>query len=135
MTATFKILGITDEITNCDCCGRSNLKCTVALESETGDIVHYGRDCAGKAIYGRKSAKNTKVTEDKARMIQRCRDILPTVLDAINSGADMAAVKKMFDYRYSITFGVYSDTGNKMPLRIYWNGWTVPGVNLEPSAY
>lgn len=135
MTATFKILGITDAITVCDCCGKSNLKCTVELEGEDGEIVNYGRDCAGKAIYGRKSAKNTSVTEDRARMIQRCRDILPSVLEAIKDGVDREAVKKMFDYRYSITFGVYSDTGNKMPLRIYWNGWTVPGVNLEPSAY
>lgn len=131
----FKLLGITDEISTCDCCGRTNLKCTVALESEAGEILHYGRDCAGKALYGRKSAKNAKLTEDRARMIQRCSDILPTVLEAIKAGADMAAVKKMIDYRYSVSFGVYSDTGNKMPLRIYWNGWTVPGVSLDASSY
>lgn len=131
----FKLVGITDEITVCDCCGRSNLKCTVELENEGGDILHYGRDCAGKALYGRKSAKNTSVTEDRARMVQRCRDILPTVLEAIKAGADMAAVKRVVDPRFSVSFGVYNDTGNKMPLRIYWNGWTIPGVNLAPAAY
>jgi ABC-type oligopeptide transport system ATPase subunit len=45
-----KIVGLTDEITSCECCGKSNLKCTVALEDTTfGGITFYGRDCAAKA--------------------------------------------------------------------------------------
>ncbi len=131
----FKILGITDEITNCDCCGKKNLKCTVALEDEAGGVVYYGRDCAGKAVYGRKSASNTKVITEKAQMIQRCQDIVPAVLEAIKGGATMETIKPMFDYRFGIRFGVYSDTGNKMPLSIFWNGWTVPGVTIQPEGY
>lgn len=53
-----KILGITDAITVCDCCGKSNLKKTVELETAAGEIVHYGCDCAAAAVLGKKSRKN-----------------------------------------------------------------------------
>lgn len=40
-----EILGIEEAITTCDCCGKSNLKRTVAV-SVNGDIRHYGCVCA-----------------------------------------------------------------------------------------
>lgn len=43
-----KALGITDAVTTCDCCGKSNLKCTVEIELDGGEIVHYGRICASR---------------------------------------------------------------------------------------
>lgn len=44
------VLGITDAITDCSCCGKANLKYTVAIEIvETGEIVFYGSVCATKA--------------------------------------------------------------------------------------
>lgn len=43
-----KFLGITEEFTTCDCCGKSNLKCTVAFERNDGEVVHYGRTCAAR---------------------------------------------------------------------------------------
>lgn len=46
----FAILGIDDSVTVCDCCGKKNLKCTVAMTDESGETVHYGRDCASKAM-------------------------------------------------------------------------------------
>jgi ribosome-binding protein aMBF1 (putative translation factor) len=49
-----KILGLTDEITTCSCCGRTGLKCTVAIETE-GEVVYYGRTCATR--HTGKSAK------------------------------------------------------------------------------
>src|SRR6185369_5700834 len=36
--ASAKFLGTTDEVTTCECCGRSNLKGTVALELEDGGL-------------------------------------------------------------------------------------------------
>lgn len=47
-----KILGINDDVTTCECCGRANLKCTVVLTNGEGE-VHYGRDCAAKAMAGK----------------------------------------------------------------------------------
>ena len=41
-----KILGLTDAVNTCDCCGRKNLKRTVAIEAESGDLMHFGTTCA-----------------------------------------------------------------------------------------
>jgi len=62
MTATkFNLLGIDDEVTACDCCGKKNLKCTVALSQLDADgnevaVVRYGRDCAARALRVRATA-------------------------------------------------------------------------------
>jgi hypothetical protein len=43
----FRILGITDNINSCDCCGKQNLQKTVAIENcETGETGHFGTTCA-----------------------------------------------------------------------------------------
>lgn len=44
-----KILGINDEVTTCECCGRSGLKRTVVLSTGEGE-VRYGSECAAKAM-------------------------------------------------------------------------------------
>lgn len=41
-----KAMGTDESVTTCDCCGRSNLKFTVAIELSDGEIVHYGQVCA-----------------------------------------------------------------------------------------
>lgn len=48
-TAT-KFLGTTDDVTTCDCCGRKDLKSTVALDLGEGDQVYYGVTCAARAL-------------------------------------------------------------------------------------
>lgn len=50
------ILGISEEVTTCDCCGRHGLKRTVALKTDEG-VVYYGCDCAAKA-YNSQSVRN-----------------------------------------------------------------------------
>ena len=43
----FKILGICDDVNACDCCGKSGLQKTVAIENcETGSIGYFGTSCA-----------------------------------------------------------------------------------------
>jgi hypothetical protein len=55
-----KVLGVTDEVTTCELCGKSKLKCTVVIDLGDGsEPVHYGRDCAGMVKYGKKSSGNT----------------------------------------------------------------------------
>ena len=50
-TKTFKMIGITDEVTSCDCCGRTDLKRTVVLErTDDGVIVYFGTSCGARAI-------------------------------------------------------------------------------------
>lgn len=57
---SYKIIGLNDEQTVCDCCGRKGLKRTVVLErhesgENTLDIIRVGVDCA--AILSAKSGK------------------------------------------------------------------------------
>lgn len=45
----FDILGTTDSIDTCDCCGRTGLKSTVIIRFADGaEPVHYGRTCAAR---------------------------------------------------------------------------------------
>jgi hypothetical protein len=72
----FKVLGITDEKTECECCGRTGLKRTVALDRTdaegnlTGDVTYFGTDCAAKAICGTSTHKsvNRKAAESIAQL-------------------------------------------------------------------
>lgn len=48
-TMAFTILGITDERTECECCGKSGLKKTVALDKD-GIVVYFGTECAAKVL-------------------------------------------------------------------------------------
>jgi hypothetical protein len=54
-----KALYITDEINTCDCCGRADLKATVAMQLSDGGILHYGRTCAARNS-GKTSQQITK---------------------------------------------------------------------------
>lgn len=128
----FRLLGIVDEITTCDCCGKKRLARTVAMEKEDGTVVHYGTTCAAKALTGRPDRKTGEVIWGRALMVQKCQDVLEKVLGAIKAGE---CPKKVAGPRFDVSYGVYTDTGNKMPLRIYFNGWTIPGVSLPPDAY
>lgn len=45
-TRKFTVVGITDEVNSCDCCGKMGLKSTFAVRlNETDEIVHYGSTC------------------------------------------------------------------------------------------
>ncbi|OIJ99031.1 hypothetical protein BIV25_11035 [Streptomyces sp. MUSC 14] len=74
----WKIKGVTDDFTECGCCGRRGLKRTVALmpldadENEDGtaeDVAYYGTSCAATALGWTQS----KVT-DTARAAQAKRE-------------------------------------------------------------
>jgi len=46
----YRVLGTTEEVTSCDCCGRANLQQTVALEClYTAALVYFGTTCAARA--------------------------------------------------------------------------------------
>ena len=64
-----KALGITDEVTACDCCGKADLKCTVAIELDDGQIVHYGRTCASRNTGKPAKQINSEVRAELARKV------------------------------------------------------------------
>lgn len=45
-----KFLGNSDDVTTCECCGRKNLKSTVALSINDGEAVYFGVTCAARAL-------------------------------------------------------------------------------------
>jgi len=46
--ASFTALQLDDSVTTCECCGRNNLKATVLMQSDLGELVHFGRTCAAR---------------------------------------------------------------------------------------
>lgn len=60
-----KALGTDDSITTCDCCGKVNLKFTVAMELDDGQIVHYGQVCAGRNTGKTRPQINAEISAHK----------------------------------------------------------------------
>lgn len=44
-----KILGFTEDVTSCDCCGKVELKGTYVMEDENLNIFYYGTTCGAKS--------------------------------------------------------------------------------------
>ena len=44
----FTALCLDDSVTTCDCCGRTDLKATVLMQSDLGELVHFGQVCAAR---------------------------------------------------------------------------------------
>jgi len=71
-TKAYKMIGITDEVTSCDCCGRTDLKRTIVLErAEDGVIVYFGSQCGARAIGWttkdfERAAKDAQIDRKKA---------------------------------------------------------------------
>lgn len=49
MTANFKIIGFTDKVNECDCCGKTELKGTYCISIE-GNEFYYGSTCSSNTI-------------------------------------------------------------------------------------
>lgn len=80
--STYKPVGTSDEILECDLCGKSNLRNTVVLayidaEGESEGERFVGRDCAAKLITGVKSVKagNKIAREAEAAMRRRAEAV------------------------------------------------------------
>lgn len=63
-----KALYIDDTVDTCDCCGRTDLKATVAMLLEDGGILYYGRTCAA-----RNSGKTQKAIKQEIEYARQAR--------------------------------------------------------------
>ena len=111
-----KVLGFSDEVTDCDCCGRSNLSGTFGVETDAGDVLHYGSVCLNK-VYGKKLGTAIKFEAKAISRLQSVtweraidlfsRGMFPNFIGAKmgdkttfnNSRAQMQAVTRFFDHR------------------------------------
>lgn len=80
-----KFLGTTDEVDTCDCCGKKNLKSTVALSIDEGDAVYFGVTCAARAL--KMAAKDVranarKADDEKARAAREAAEAIRRAEDA-----------------------------------------------------
>ena len=87
-TRLYTLVGITDEVTECGCCGRTGLKSTMVLRPEPGTsadeisqhFVFFGSGCGAKALTwaeGEKPAKKVSAATlvKKAQEAQRDADM------------------------------------------------------------
>lgn len=125
-----KALGTDDSVTTCDCCGKSNLKFTVIIERDGGDIVHYGQVCArrntGKSqrtitgeINAHKAAKITAAKDEwsnhpanlaeRARFAERpCNLIGLAAAEFVRAATDAAdAVRRDLSGKHGVSFSVF----------------------------
>lgn len=87
-----KILGITNDVTQCECCGRNDLKSTVIIATEDSIIIGYfGSTCAtgyvagtGAEIEKRAKRVTRERNELKAEIDHQVASIMATERDLIN---------------------------------------------------
>lgn len=67
---TARYLGTTDDVTTCDCCGRTGLKNTVVIEMhDDAEPLYYGVTCAAHAL--KTTAKEVRYEAKRADTIKR----------------------------------------------------------------
>jgi hypothetical protein len=85
-------LGTTDEITVCDCCGKVDLKLTVIMRLDDGQIVNYGTTCAG-----RNTGKTKQQIRDESRA--HAEASLAAAQAEFKASPEAAAERLAFDTR------------------------------------
>lgn len=80
MAKAYRVIGTTDESTECDLCGRVELKCTVMLlpldadGNADGEITYFGRSCAAKAAGWTVRELNANIKRAAAEKLSAERD-------------------------------------------------------------
>ena len=85
------ILGFTEDITSCDCCGKTDLKGTYAIDFN-GDICYYGSVCAFKVqgITFEEQKQVKKEYNKKIKAIDKLKE-----MEANFNGTDYSLVKML----------------------------------------
>ncbi|MGT2457709.1 hypothetical protein ACU4GI_32935 [Cupriavidus basilensis] len=65
-----KALGTDDSVNACMCCGKANLKFTVIIELDNGEIVHYGQVCARRNTGKTQRAITSEINAAKAAAVR-----------------------------------------------------------------
>lgn len=61
----FTVRGISDK-PECDVCGKKNLKLTIVIEDEAGELLHYGSDCASRTLRQDYKGKRHPISREAA---------------------------------------------------------------------
>ena len=120
-----KALYITDEIDTCDCCGRTDLKATVAMQLSDGGILHYGRTCAARNSGKTQKQIKQEVYAEAAAAIGRADNIRREVENARHALNLIDAPGAMNDARFRSTRTVF--------LREYDPFQPAPAGTIRPT--
>jgi hypothetical protein len=137
--SAFIALGVDDSINTCDCCGKKNIKCTVALETvSTGEIVHFGRDCAGAVLFGRKTRQNGEAAQKQARRNAKAAPVVAFVKGGFDAGrrdVELVAEAEKLARAVNADLSVYrtriGGRDNDMTPTAYEVSWTGGRVRFE----
>lgn len=107
MIVPFTLVGVSDEHTSCDCCGKAKLKRTVSLRRTCdGEVVHYGVSCAAKALKVKTKTRDphTFVAEVQYQEVVRMNDAVALLaafqkLDAME--ASTGKPHQVYSYTYT----------------------------------
>lgn len=97
--ATYITLAIVDDVNTCDCCGKSNLKSTVAMERDDGEVLHFGSVCAT-----RHSGRAGKVIRSEAQAAYNAK--VEVAKAEYRASAEYAAEMARFAEAYRLTIAV-----------------------------
>ncbi len=78
MTTEFKIIGFTDKVNECDCCGRTELKGTYCISIDSNEL-YYGVTCAANAV-----GSTSKDIKEQVKKIDLEKNIHDLVTEATN---------------------------------------------------
>jgi hypothetical protein len=85
-----KYKGIVDNVNDCDCCGKTGLVKTVALETSEGEIVYYGVTCASIALgYGNEfTSRNAHKLAKRVELRERYAKLLASAMASAQEKAN-----------------------------------------------
>lgn len=87
-STTYRLIGTTDDVIDCDRCGKPDLRATVILEfldrgEPTGEVTYFGSTCAARAL----AERGVRATPAAIRRVEDAR-WAQTMLDHYGIGAD-----------------------------------------------
>jgi hypothetical protein len=92
----FKMIGISDEVLECEYCGKTDLKKTIVLEdTESGEICYYGSECASKALAKR------GISIPKAKLEKQADRLASAILDQRRYISELEKIQDMIDRGYT----------------------------------
>jgi len=132
-TTTYRLLGIDDEQTTCDLCGKADLKCTMVLEALDADgngsgEVRFGRDCGARALGWRVSAARAeRFVKGTARLDYWTLHTANAAHVAAHGGQQVGAARIDID---GVTIEIWDAFYGRLPIgtwmrpdkhtRLYW---------------
>lgn len=91
---TYTAIVTDDSVNTCDCCGRTNLKSTVVMQSSDGDILHYGSTCAARNTGKTSKIIKQEIDKELARRVALARAEIAGSAEQVSYNAKLSEATK-----------------------------------------